>query len=134
MSHTHEFHDIKTLMFEDVLVAEVFYCNERHCEATKTVQYEVDFDSFVLNGTPLDDAGTPSEADDAWGAVCDEFGTDMSIAREKWTSDGTEIETRSGGQLLIEHDGEHITAITAEFDGDEIEFDVDFYRELSIDE
>lgn len=128
--HTHDFVETRKYVFEDVLVAEVLRCDEQHCEAVKPTQYEVDFDSFTKNGSQLND----SEAKSIWDALCETYGPDIEIGREKWTSNGVEIENLSGASFVFAYDGKELSSVEVELNGDSIQFDVDFYRKLSVQE
>lgn len=105
-------------VFEDVLVNEVVECNREHCSEEAVRQFEVDFDSFVVDGADITDEET---AYDYWDRICDEVG------------EYDDFYSKSGGNVVtIEYDdNDHITTVTVELEDTEVKFDVEFYRDLS---
>lgn len=125
--HTHDFVEPEKYIFEDVLVAEMLRCEEEFCDAVQPIQYEVDFTSFKRNGEPVSE----SEAESLWDNICEDYGAEVEIAGEKWTSDGVEIENRSGTVFTFTYDGS-MSAVETTVNGDTVQFDVEFYRKLSV--
>lgn len=127
-THDHEFpKDDPQFVFEDVLVNETTPCVGEFCDEEIVTQFEVDFNSFELNGAYVSE----DTAEDLWDTICTRFPPDHHLPHISWSSGVYELsEYNSDDGYEIAYDGDDIESVTCYIDGDEISFSVSFYREL----